>query len=87
MLASIVSTLASVVQTAGSSLEEEVKLREAILRWAAAYMRFLAQVPRFGTLLLFMSSAEKERARELGARLNANGMEIDGWAPVYVKGQ
>lgn len=64
-LASIFHTLHSVLEKA--DLNTQIDIR--------AFLEYLPLVPRFNTVFLFLSRAEKQTARDAWARL---GVELDG---------
>jgi len=52
--------------------EDEVKIRE--------YMENMAQVPRFSTLILFLTSKEKTVAKEVWRKLGVLGKAPGAWS-------
>lgn len=61
--------LASLLRTFSSILQQNENARDNI----RDYMINLARVPRFGTVLLFMSREEKELARKVWTGLGSGG--------------
>jgi hypothetical protein len=74
-LASVVKTLAAALDAAAS--ESDLRL------WVHAYAAAVAQVPRFQTLTLFMSTDEKAVARSMLGALDDAGMAVEGWEALY----
>lgn len=79
VLASLLQTLAAVIERLSTS---NVSTSNEVRRWVQAYMTNLAKVPRFGTLVLFMSAGEKETARKVIKAISEAGMPADGWQKV-----
>jgi len=52
--------------------EDEVKIRD--------YMEAMAQVPRFSTLILFLTSKEKAVAKEVWRKLGVSGKGPGAWS-------
>jgi len=52
--------------------EDEVKIRE--------YMENMAQIPRFSTLILFLTSKEKAIAKEVWRKLGVSGKVSSAWS-------
>ena len=80
ILASLLQTLAAVIESLSTS--SNISTSNEVRRWVQAYMVNLAKVPRFGTLVLFMSAGEKEMARKVMKAISEAGMPADGWQKV-----
>ncbi|KIY66296.1 TPR-like protein, partial [Cylindrobasidium torrendii FP15055 ss-10] len=67
--------LVSILQTFHDALERDASTQQRII----AYLDAFASVPRFGTLLLFLNSKEKETARALVGRLGGSNVLNPVW--------
>lgn len=70
--------LASIFQTIHAVLDKGDLNTQIAIR---AFLEYLPLVPRFNTIFLFLSKAEKEVARGIWARLGVELEDLDGaWA-------
>lgn len=72
---------AEAVDALGVALEEDDEMRAT----AAAYLHAFARVPRFATVVRFLSRAERARVREVWGALGVGGAEQlgEGWGAVF----
>lgn len=75
-------TLASIIETLAAALDGAASQPD-LRRWVHAYTDSIARVPRFQTLILFMSAEEKTAARGLLSALEDAGMGVEGWEALY----
>jgi hypothetical protein len=77
MLATLLSTLKSALDAAAASAAASGA--EEVRRWVSAYTGSLPRVPRFTTVVLFMSGAERNVAKQLLEGLGEDAARVQGW--------